>query len=394
MSDTSVIRELTNGVNQKGVRDHNERLILSMLQRHGEMPGSDIARSTQLSAQTVSVILRKLETDGILIKGKPQKGKVGKPSVPIGLNPDAVYSVGFKIGRRSAEFFLMNLCGEIVSQYRLDYSFALPEQIFQFMEQSLKTAAEEIGPKKTSKICGIGIAAPFDIWKWGENDMHHNVEFMSWKDMSFKDEVAKFTALPVFVVNDATSACWAEHVYGSGKEYRDYAYFFISTFIGGGVVLNHSVYEGYRGNAGALGSLRSADKQLVDTASIHLLEERLNRAGVAASDLWVRPQNWSHLTEYVDPWIDDIATEIAKASLSACAVIDFEAIIIDGSIPEDVRAKLVQRVQERIVLEDSRGLIMPSIKEGRIGSQARAIGAACGPVFSLFFLNSNSKLAD
>ncbi|PIB25228.1 sugar kinase [Amylibacter kogurei] len=399
MNETPIIRALSNGANQKGVRDHNERLILSMLQRHGAMPGSDIARRTSLSAQTVSVILRKLESDEFLIKGTPQKGKVGKPSIPVELNPDAVFSFGVKIGRRSTELFLMNICGEILSQLRLDYDFALPQEIFAFLRNGIEKSTGELNPKLAARICGIGIAVPFEIWKWGENDANTPEEFLSWKDIDFTQELAKFCTLPVFVVNDATSACWAEHIYGRGKELRDYAYFFISTFIGGGIVINHSVYEGPHGNAGALGSLRAGDengetRQLVDVASIHLLEDSLAKSGIAPQELWQQPQNWSHLSAFVDPWIEKTATEIAKASLSTCAVIDFEAIVIDGACPTDVRAKLVEQVQEKILQEDSRGLILPRIEEGRVGGKARAIGAACSPIFALFFLNSNSKLSD
>ena len=61
--DAGEIRKLSDGANQSGVRAHNERLILSVIQRHGEMPGSDIAKLTGLSAQTVSNILRKLEAE-------------------------------------------------------------------------------------------------------------------------------------------------------------------------------------------------------------------------------------------------------------------------------------------------------------------------------------------
>ena len=62
--DGSKIRTLSGGVNQRGLRDHNARMLLSIIQRNGPMPGSDLARVAGLSPQTVSVILRKLEKDG------------------------------------------------------------------------------------------------------------------------------------------------------------------------------------------------------------------------------------------------------------------------------------------------------------------------------------------
>ncbi len=76
------------GSNQTAVRAYNERLVLSLVRRHGSMAKVDIARSTGLSAQTVSVIMRSLENDGLLVRGEPKKGRVGQPSVPLSLNPE------------------------------------------------------------------------------------------------------------------------------------------------------------------------------------------------------------------------------------------------------------------------------------------------------------------
>ncbi len=63
------------------MRAYNERLVLSLVRSHEALSKADIARASGLSAQTVSVIMRALEKDGLLIKGEPVRGKVGQPSV-------------------------------------------------------------------------------------------------------------------------------------------------------------------------------------------------------------------------------------------------------------------------------------------------------------------------
>jgi predicted NBD/HSP70 family sugar kinase len=171
----------------------------------------------------------------------------------------------------------------------------------------------------------------------------------------------------------------------------------VGTFVGGGIVLNHSVFEGRQSNAGALGSLRSIgpngeSMQLVDMASIHLLEARLKEVDLDPRLLWNDPQDWSRLARYVEPWLGQTAQELAKASLSTCSVIDFEAILIDGAFPPSVRKALVERVRRYLATQDTRGLIAPRIEEGSIGGNARAIGAACTPMLSQFFLNTNNGL--
>ena len=120
------------GSNQASLRAYNERLVLSLIRRHGGLAKADIARSTGLSAQTVSVIMRGLEADGLLVRGTPIKGRVGQPSVPMHLAPDGAYAIGLKIGRRSADLALMNFVGEIQRQIHHVYPYPMPEPILDF----------------------------------------------------------------------------------------------------------------------------------------------------------------------------------------------------------------------------------------------------------------------
>lgn len=392
---TSKVRGLAAGVNQRGVRNHNERLILSILQRRGGMPGSDLARLTGLSAPAISTILRKLESDGLLIREAPVRGKVGKPSVPMNLNADGALSFGLRIGRRNAKLLLLDIVGDVRTEINLAYDFPVPDTLFAFLKRSLKDISEQLEPDARSRLCGIGIAAPFELWKWRDLRGPEAERFRSWKDIDFEQEVGRFSDLPVYVVNDATAACSAEHMYGRGKEFRDYGYFYIGSFVGGGIVMNNTVFEGNQGNAGALGSMRATgplgeSRQLIDVASLYLLEKRLVEAGIAPDVLWQQPQDWLGLARYVDPWIGETAQELAKASLSVCSVVDFEAILIDGAFPADVREELVERIKRYMVTQDARGLIVPKIEAGSIGQNARGIGAASGPIVSQLFLNTNA----
>ncbi len=395
--ESAVIRSLSLGVNQSGVRDYNERLLLTLLQRNGPMAGSELARLSNLSPQTISIILREMEAEGLLARGAPIKGKVGKPSIPMSLAENGVLSFGCKIGRRSAVLLLADFRGSVRHELQLTYKYPLPGQIFDFLREGIATISSQCSTEERKRICGIGIGTPFELWRWNELVGASSEEFASWKDVNFVGELAQFTDLPVHVVNDATAGCQAEHIYGRGKEFRDYAYFFIGAFIGGGIVLNHSVYQGHHGNAGALGSLRSfgpqgESQQLIDTASIHLLEARLSENGQDPQALWTQPQDWSRFSRFVEPWLGRTAQELARASLSVCAVIDFEAIVIDGAFPEAVKQELVERTRRYLVNQDMRGLIAPRIEAGAVGGNARAIGAAASPLFDRYFMNGNIRL--
>ena len=392
--EDGLIRSISTGLSQKGVRDHNERLLLSLLQRNGPMPGSDLSRLAELSPPTVSSILRRLKGEGILETGDPVRGKVGKPSIPMKLASDGAFSFGLKIGRRSTDLVLLDLNGNLREERQLTYPVPVPDDIFDFLEVGVRDIIDDMETAHAERICGLGIAAPFELWNWPDRSLDMSAALSPWEGIDLKEEAQSRVSLPVLLLNDATAACQAEHTYGRGKEFRDYAYFFIGAFIGGGVVLNNSVFEGRQGNAGALGSLRSIgpngeSMQLVDMASIHQLELRLREVDLDPQQLWSDPDSWHTLSRYVDPWLGQTAQELAKAALSTCSVIDFEAILIDGAFPTSVRDDLVSRVRRYVVTQDTRGLIQPRIESGSIGGKARAIGAATRPIGAQFMMQAS-----
>ena len=110
----------------RGVRLYNERLVLSLIRRYGSLPKAEIARVTGLSAQTASVIVKQLEADGLLLRQRPQRGRIGQPPVPLSLNPDGAYSIGLKVGRRSADLVLIDLMGKVRASRHRTYRYPEP----------------------------------------------------------------------------------------------------------------------------------------------------------------------------------------------------------------------------------------------------------------------------
>jgi hypothetical protein len=282
------------GANQLRVRAYNERLVLSLVRRNVGLSKADIARLSGLSAQTVSVIMRALEKDGLLKRGDPVRGKVGKPSIPMALDPDGVFSFGLKIGRRSAELILMDFVGTVRASLNEAYKYPTPDGIRKFVRASVEQLSRGLSTMHRQRIAGIGIAAPFELWNWVEEVGAPPEDMSAWREVDLIDIIGEIVPFPVFQQNDATAACGAELVFGAGPNYSDFAYFFIGSFIGGGVVLNQALYAGKTGNAGAFGSMPVPSRsghpsQLIDQASIFVLEEMLTREGRDPALLWKDP---------------------------------------------------------------------------------------------------------
>src|SRR6185503_21060032 len=145
--------DLARGTNQSGVRLYNERLALSLIRRHGSLPKAEIARLTGLSAQTVSVIVRQLETDQLLVKETPKRGKVGQPLVPFSLNPEGAFSIGLKVGRRSGDLILLDLTGKVRRKVHKPYHFPTPQKLVDFVAIGLQELLTDLSPLQRDRIC-------------------------------------------------------------------------------------------------------------------------------------------------------------------------------------------------------------------------------------------------
>ena len=144
-------------------------------------------------------------------------------------------------------------------------------------------------------------------------------------------ELAAVTGIPVYVQNDATAACGAELVFGTGERPSDFMYFYIGFFIGGGLVLNQRLFTGRTGNAGGVGPMPVPGpdgrmRRLFASASMSKLAEAMEAAGESSDHLWERPDHWTVSEGVLSAWMDSAAEGLAWAAFSAAALIEIDPL--------------------------------------------------------------------
>lgn len=389
--DTSGLR----GSNQSGMRAYNERLVLSLLRHQGPMAKSDLARITGLSAQTVSVIMRSLESEGLLVKGEPVRGRIGQPSVPMALDAEGAFFIGLKIGRRSADLILVDFLGRVRANRRKVYRYPTPETVVAFVRDALPQVVVTLPPALRDRIGGMGIAMPFQLWNWVAYIGAPQSEMDTWRNRDVQSEIAEIAGMPVHVQNDATAACGAELVFGMGEKPNDFLYFYFGTFIGGGLVLNGRLFTGRTGNAGGVGPMPVPGPdgslgRLFDAASMSKLAQMMEEAGESSDHLWEQHDEWRVSSGVLDRWLDVAAEGLAYAILSAAALTELESVLIDGWMPVSVRAELTRRTNLALDRLDLSGVERPQVREGTVGADARALGAAAIPLAQRYLIDANA----
>ena len=393
------VQDRHRGSNQVGMRLYNERLALSLIRQQGSLPKSEIARQTGLTAQTISVILKQLEIDGLVRKEKPLRGQVGQPRVPISLNPNGAYSFGLKIGRRSSDLVLMDFVGTVKRSIHETFAYPTPDGLKTFVRNGIASMTESLSQAQKTRLSGIGIATPFELWSWASEVGAPSQVMDQWRSFDTRQQIERLTGLKAELYNDATAACAAELFFGNPSQYQDFLYLYIGSFIGGGVVIGGNLFAGPTGNAGAVGSMpvpagngATGTRQLITAASNYSLEKRLLAAGRDSSVIWRSPDDWGDLGTILDDWINDVSPAIACAIVSAISVIDFSAVLIDGAFPATVRHRIVSRTGEAMKRLDRQGLSPVELAEGTLGGNARAVGAASLPLLANFAPDSDILL--
>lgn len=387
------------GTNQSGMRAHNERLVLSLVRSHGALAKSDLARITGLSAQTVSVIMRQLEQDGLLARGEPVRGRVGQPSVPMHLAAEGAFFYGLKVGRRSADLILIDFLGRIRAARRRVYRYPTPDAVVAFVSEAVPALAAEIPPELRERIMGMGVAIPFQLWNWVSILGAPQTEMDAWRGRDLAQDLGELIGLPVYVQNDATSACGAELIFGTGERPNDFLYFYFGTFIGGGLVMNGQLFLGRTGNAAGVGPMPIIGpdgrmQRLLDVASMWLLAHEMEAAGVPSDHIWAQHQRWDVPETILGPWIAAAAEGLAQATLSAASLLEIDAVVIDGWMPAEIRSRVVAATEAAFLRLDLAGIVPPVILAGTVGAEARALGAAAIPLSQRYLLDQNAPGRD
>ena len=380
------------GSNQVGMRQFNERVVLQALRAHGPAPKAALARLTGLTAQTIGLITARLDEDGLLVRQSPVRGRVGQPSVPLGLNPDGAFAIGIKVGRRSTDWLLVDFTGKVRQRIVLNYPFPDAALLLPAIESNLQQLLDGLGSLR-DRVVGVGVAAPIQLGGWHRMLGLTDAQSQAWNDIDLGAQVQKMTGLPVSFAKDTTAACVAELLQGQGRDIPSYLYLFLDTFIGGGLVIHSHLHRGQSGNAGAVASMplnvaragEGVPPQLVSQASLWDLEQRFREHALepmAAYDERAMHAPWlSHTQE----WMARAAMALAHCIVSGTAFLDLDAVVVDGVVAPGLLRSLLAQTRDALKAYNIEGLqTLPRLEIGSIGSDARALGGALLPLHASF----------
>ncbi len=396
---------LLSGTNIEHTRWFNRRVVLETVRRHGPISRAEIARLTSLAAQTVSNIALELQQGGLIrSEGRRRSGR-GQPPVELSINPEGGYTVGLQLDHRRLSGVLVNLAGEVRERTDIAIDRAAPDIALPCMAKTVDTLVHRAGIAR-DRVLGTGVVmpGPFDVD--GLTSVGPTT-LPGWRGIDLAGLLSKTIGLPVLVENDATAAALGERLHGAAQHLRTFFYLYVGVGLGAGLILDGQPYRGAWGNAGEFGHIVVAPGGracfcgnagcLERYASLHSALETVRAAGHDADTT----EDLAAMTAAGNPammaWIDSAARHLRLALNAVENLLDPEAILIGGDLPEPICQALIDRLEPLMPsVSARRGRDWPRLIKATAGVEATALGAAALPIFdtmspsfSLLFKNGN-----
>jgi glucokinase len=227
---------------------------------------------------------------------------------------------------------------------------------------------------------------------------------LDWTDVPLGEELRERLGLPVFVDNDVNVGLLGEYVYGAGRGALHMVGIWVGTGIGGGIIVNGQLVNGWRGAAGEIGHMvvhphgrrcgcgreGCVEAYASKTAMMAMIEEEIQSGGKSAVPDIMAKKGKKRLTSSVveavleagdEPMMEAVETAqfyLGLLTANLVNVLDPQVIVFGGGLVERLGQAFVApvaRTAAQYYLQQKnaeRIRIVPSV----LGDDAGPVGAA------------------
>ena len=160
-----------------------------------------------------------------------------------------VYSIGIDVGGTKVLGGVVDDHGKVVATARKD----TPRQGGNSLTIAIADIAKELLDQFSVETVGVSAAG---FVSSDRKTMLATPNIADWNGVNLDAELSELIGLRVVIENDANAAAWGEAKFGAGRNKDHMMMLTGGTGIGGGIVVNGSLYRGAFGIAAELGHLR------------------------------------------------------------------------------------------------------------------------------------------
>ncbi len=311
------------------------------------------------------------------------------------------YIVAIDLGGMSAKGALFSLDGELLCEDRVKTckrdGFGGTMQKLCDLAKSL--VAQYGGTMDEVKALGVGSPGIVDrgngrVLRWSNFD---------WNDVPFADTLSRLTGKSVVVSNDANVAALGEATYGATAKYQSSILLTLGTGVGGGMIFDGKIIEGFRSAGAELGHItirkdglpcacgRRGCYEKYASATALISQTRHAMVEDLGSKMWEladgKIENVSGRTAFAAARLGDATAKkvieqfvgyLSEGIADFVNILRPEAVVLGGGIAnegEDLFVPLRKAVDERTYI--AMDIVPLKIVGAKLGNRAGIYGAYC-----------------
>jgi predicted NBD/HSP70 family sugar kinase len=370
-------------------RSANERAILGLLLSSDQpLNRAAIADAVGLTLQSVSRLVESMiERDLLYIGERVARQGPGSPSPAVMVNGDAAFAIGLSITTDRISATILNLRGDRLGGIDTLPSSSSREAILDSCA-ALVEGLLSAHVKDRNRVIGIGLVMTgFFVDERRVNPPELLAELAHIDLPALLQERCGF---PVMLENDGTAAATAEAFLGVGRKYPTFAYLHFAAGIGGGVVLDGQVIRGWRGNAGEMRSMFTAET-VDDRPTLELLRAMLCEDGHSMPTIAAMVDQFDIGWPTIGRWMDRCLPGLNLIVSTVSAIFDPAVIVLGGRLPRELALRLIDHIKP--FTQPRLGVMPPlvPILAAEIVDDPAVIGGAAMPLRAYFFPQSRAN---
>lgn len=238
------------------LRHANAHSILKLLRECGSCSRADLVRASNLSAPTVTNVVKDLLSEGLVEPLGEGESNGGRPPDMIRFRAERGCLLAVEISAESILLLLTDLNGSELETQKLSLAKrkTTPDAICGYIGEELKILLRK--QKKTrAQLLAVVVGVPA-ITNVEEGSVLSISTLEGWRSVPLRAMLTKIANCLVIVENDMNLAALGEHYCGAAQAEKNFVFMKIGTNVGAGIFLGGRIHHGSQWSAGEIAYLR------------------------------------------------------------------------------------------------------------------------------------------
>jgi N-acetylglucosamine repressor len=225
-----------------------ESSLVTRLRFGAAMSRVALARALDVAPSTVGLYVDRLIESGFIREGHKARGRSGRPSITLELNPSAGQFVGVDFEARQLSAIAVDFSQNTLK--RRQTTIAASDDASSVVLK-IKDAIDAVAVHRRP-LLGVGVAVPGAVDGERGVALHYNF-IRNWQNVPLRAELSRHFRAPIHLENNIRAMALAERWFGQARQTDNFVCLGIRSGVGAGIVMRGELLRGTNNLAGEIG---------------------------------------------------------------------------------------------------------------------------------------------